>query len=145
MASFIAGDHVRKKAVGGFRIDHWQSHVGDDGQLSRAARLGGTDKFGGDWSPARVSVFRCLVEPAACVGRRATNQAITPLAAPIMEKGEGGAVGCYNACRVAIRTKFPLAVANIYIDLNASIRGGSTTGCRPPETVYDPWRQCIRQ
>ena len=132
MASFIAGDHVRKLSADfASTID---SRTLEDDAMVNFRLEGGT--IGRLWTSSvaigRQHGFDIQVFGETGGMRWASEQPnqvyYTPVGGrtQIMEKGEGGLSDeASRLSRVAIAHPegFPLAVANIYVDLAASIRG----------------------
>jgi predicted dehydrogenase len=132
MASFIAGDHVRKLSADfASTID---SRTLEDDAMVNFRLEGGT--VGRLWTSSvaigRQHGFDIQVFGETGGMRWASEQPnqvyYTPVGGrtQIMEKGEGGLSDeASRLSRVAIAHPegFPLAVANIYVDLAASIRG----------------------
>ncbi|OAN79563.1 oxidoreductase [Jannaschia sp. EhC01] len=152
MASFIAGDEVRELSADfASAID---SRVLEDDAMVNFRMEGGT--VGRLWTSSvaigRQHGFDIQVFGETGGFRWASEQPnqvyYTPVGGrtQIMEKGEGGLSDeATRLSRVAIAHPegFPLAVANIYVDLAAAIRGGSSAnlpmaadGVRSMAAVY---------
>ena len=137
MASFIVGDEVEK--VSADFASTIASRVLEDDAMVNFRMAGGT--VGRLWTSSvaigRQHGFDIQIFGETAGMRWASEQPnqvyYTPVGGrtQIMEKGESGL--CSDAARlsrvaIAHPEGFPLAVANIYVDLAAAIRGGSSDG-----------------
>jgi len=137
MASFIVGDEVEK--VSADFASTIASRVLEDDAMVNFRMAGGT--VGRLWTSSvaigRQHGFDIQIFGETGGMRWASEQPnqvyYTPVGGrtQIMEKGESGL--CSDAARlsrvaIAHPEGFPLAVANIYVDLAAAIRGGSSDG-----------------
>jgi len=137
MASFIVGDEVEK--VSADFVSTIASRVLEDDAMVNFRMAGGT--VGRLWTSSvaigRQHGFDIQIFGETGGMRWASEQPnqvyYTPVGGrtQIMEKGESGL--CSDAARlsrvaIAHPEGFPLAVANIYVDLAAAIRGASTDG-----------------